>query len=209
MTGETPLDGPNDIAVFKKLMGNEPIAPLPSEIEAPVRAVIEKALQHDVSLRFATAAHMRDAIEDALITLGLRATTTHVEQVCATKLADRIAERRHFIEVSLKAAEDRSSIRGVLASIPPIDETSSDVHVNPLPANVATKPEIKPEIADELSVESVTTEPKTVAILADTRPTAAPLVLPSASASTRKPTRVPTTPTKPTSSARTNWGGIE
>ncbi len=266
MTGETPLDGPNDIAVFKKLMGNEPIAPLPSEIEAPVRAVIEKALQHDVSLRFATAAHMRDAIEDALITLGLRATTAHVEQVCATKLADRIAERRHFIEVSLKAADDRSSIRGVLASIPPIDETSSDVHVNPLPANVATKPEINPEIAAELSVESVTTEPKTspprtprwvfgalgtsaiaaaafawiafvhpsspplaviaasvapsvvasvppappsVAILADTRPTAAPLVLPSASASTRKPTRVPTTPTRPTSSARTNWGGIE
>ncbi|HEY6462332.1 MAG TPA: serine/threonine-protein kinase, partial [Polyangiaceae bacterium] len=90
LAGRTPFDGPNDAAIFRALLaGTAPVDPLPSTVREPVRVLVHRALERSPEARFPTARAMRDAIEDAMDALGLKANAVTIERLCAGKLGDR------------------------------------------------------------------------------------------------------------------------
>jgi hypothetical protein len=123
--GRPPFEGDNDIAVLRQLLGGDPVPEAPATVPAPVRAVIKKVLVRDPTERYATAAEMREALEDAMTRLGLNATPATIERVCHEVLAERIIARKGLIEECLKAADERAKIRERRAALPHVDELVS------------------------------------------------------------------------------------
>ncbi|HEY8091173.1 MAG TPA: serine/threonine-protein kinase [Polyangiaceae bacterium] len=110
VAGRTPIDGPNDAAIFRTLLaGSEPVDRLPESVPEPVRNLVHTALERSPEKRFPTARVMRDAIEDAMEHLGLRATSVTIERLCAERLGERIAERRRQVEGWMRAASARDA----------------------------------------------------------------------------------------------------
>lgn len=136
LVGRSPMDGPNDMAVLKNLVGDAPVEPLPASVPGPVRALVARALEKAPEARFPTAAAMRDAIEEAMSQLGLRASTGEIERVLRENLAERIAERRQAIEQAMRAADARA----VGSRVPVVDESSADL--------------LRPSQPDEASLEA-------------------------------------------------------
>jgi eukaryotic-like serine/threonine-protein kinase len=145
VAGRTPIDGPNDAAIFRTLLaGMEPVDRLPESVPEPVRALVHRALERAPADRFPTALAMRDAVEDAMENLGLRATSVTVERVCATKLAERIAERKRQVDGWMRAATSREA-----ASVGPASGSMGTVAAVTVPA----------EAGEDRSVVSLTQEP--------------------------------------------------
>jgi serine/threonine protein kinase len=78
LEGHPPFDGPNDVARIGGLISDRPVPPMTARVPAELRAVIAKALMRDPSQRFASAAELRVAIEDALARASLRTTNRDV-----------------------------------------------------------------------------------------------------------------------------------
>jgi serine/threonine-protein kinase len=116
VAGRTPMDGPNDAAVFRALMGDAPVDRLPDEVPEPVRTVVHRALERSPDARFPTALAMRDALEEASERLGLRGTSMALERLCAQKLGTRIAERKRTVDSWLRAANAREGEQGTPVS---------------------------------------------------------------------------------------------
>ena len=105
LASRTPIEGDNDMVVLKKLVTDEPIEPLAVSVPDAVRAVVDRALCKEPDDRWATAAAMRDAIEEAMSSLGLRATSGDIERTLREQLADRIEERKQSVEAAMRAAD--------------------------------------------------------------------------------------------------------
>jgi eukaryotic-like serine/threonine-protein kinase len=150
VAGRTPIDGPNDAAIFRTLLaGTDPVDPLPDSVPGPVRDVVHKALERSPEKRFPTARAMRDALEEAMEQLGLRATSITVERLCADRMGDRIAERKRQVEGWMRAASARDaagvgpgsgSIRTTAAVTVPDGEDRSVVSVTHEPESAMAAP---------------------------------------------------------------------
>jgi serine/threonine-protein kinase len=133
LASRTPIEGDNDMVVLKHLVSDTPIDPLPVSVPEPVRAVVEHALCKTPSDRYATAAAMRDAIEEAMAELGLRASAGDIERTLREQLADRIAERKQSVEAAMRAAD----VRAAGSSVPIVDESSTDLPRPSQPSDTA------------------------------------------------------------------------
>ncbi len=109
LCGRTPIDGPDDMHVFRALLGPDRVPPLPREVPEPVRDIVHRALSRAPADRFPSGAALRDAIEDAMHGLGLRSSPAELEGVMAAELPDRIAERRAFVQRALLEADVREA----------------------------------------------------------------------------------------------------
>jgi serine/threonine-protein kinase len=127
LAGRLPFEGANQLGTLHLLTAGKPPPPLPESIPSPVRSVVERALMHEASARFWSAAEMRSAIERAMVESGLTASTADVAAFVAEHLADRTARRREAIELALKAAAERERLNALL--VKPSGDTSSDFHV--------------------------------------------------------------------------------
>jgi serine/threonine-protein kinase len=146
VAGRTPIDGPNDAAVFRTLLGSaEPVDRLPASVPEPVRSLVHRALERAPDARFPTALAMRDAIEEAMDRVGLRANNVTVERLCSSKLADRIAERRRLVDGWVRAAAVRDA-----ATAGPASGSLGAVAAVTVPN----------EAGEDRSVVSMTQEPK-------------------------------------------------
>jgi serine/threonine-protein kinase len=136
LAGRPPIDAPNEVAVLKSLISEGPIDPLPDSVPRGVRDLVMRALSHAPDARYPTAAMMRTAVEDAMVALGLRATSGDVERVVAERLSERIAERRKFIEESVRAV----SSQGATAALDiPLEQGSSRDAVSDASVAASTK----------------------------------------------------------------------
>jgi hypothetical protein len=118
LSGVPPFDGPNQLAVLKRLTSGQPALPLPAEVPRPVAALVMRALALSPDARFATAADLQAAIESAMIAARLPCTQAHVAAFVAKHTATRAASRLEAIDLALSAAAERARVRDVLRPNP-------------------------------------------------------------------------------------------
>src|SRR4051812_9332703 len=107
VAGHAPWEPASVTTTVRRLMDQEPPRPLPADVPAVVREIIARSLVHDRDARYPTALAMRRALEDAIVQLGLRATSedvgVYVRRVCAAT----IEERRRQVAEAMETASSR------------------------------------------------------------------------------------------------------
>ena len=98
------------------LTSGQPPPPLPGSVPRPISDVVYRALEHAPANRFATAAAMQQAIEDAMVATKLGTGTAAVASFLCDHLADRGRARKETILLGLKAAADRENYASLLRS---------------------------------------------------------------------------------------------
>ena len=68
--GESPYDGPNEVATLHKLTSGAAPPPLPPGVPDAVRAVVSRALAYDATDRYETALELNLALESAMVEIG-------------------------------------------------------------------------------------------------------------------------------------------
>ncbi len=112
--GSTPYDGDTDMARLHALITGPPVTKVPNAPHPSIEALIVKALARDPEKRFATAAELRTALEDAMVKMRLRATPEDVAAFLARNTQDRIEERKRVVKLALDLAQKRDSIKDEL-----------------------------------------------------------------------------------------------
>jgi serine/threonine protein kinase/thioredoxin-like negative regulator of GroEL len=118
LSNRPPYDGENQLATLHVLTSGRPPLPLPNRVPAPVERVVMKALAFKKEDRFATAADLHRALEEAM-RAGECWTTTHdVAAFLQKNFAQRLADRKKAIELALDAAGDRAKLEQLLRPQP-------------------------------------------------------------------------------------------
>jgi serine/threonine protein kinase len=116
LAGKPPFDGDNDMQTLLLLTSGRPPPPLPQNVHPAVAAVVSKALTAVPDLRYATAAEMQLALQDATLEAG----ATSSAPAIATFIADYVAEagrkRKEAISLGIKAASDREKYAEMMRS---------------------------------------------------------------------------------------------
>ncbi|MBI5536800.1 MAG: serine/threonine protein kinase [Deltaproteobacteria bacterium] len=107
ITDRLPYEGDNALVTLHMLMSRMPPAPLPAWVPGPVASVIYGSLAHDPNRRFQSAAEMQTALEGAIQQMAGTVTPTDIARYLSEHLAERIAKRKHTIQVALEAARER------------------------------------------------------------------------------------------------------
>ncbi len=116
LSGKPPYDGENDVQTLLVLTSGRPPVPLPMSVPRPVAAVVKKALSPSPDGRFATAAEMQQAIEEAMAEAKLTTTPQAVAAFLAEHIADRAQRRKDAIALGVKAASDREKYDELMRS---------------------------------------------------------------------------------------------
>jgi serine/threonine protein kinase len=116
LSGRAPYEGANQLAIMHLLGAGMPPLPLGPEVEPAVAAVAAKALAHDPAKRYATAAELREAIENAMAIENLTTTSSQVSAFWAEHLAERAQRRRTAIENALAAVTDKTGSEAAQAA---------------------------------------------------------------------------------------------
>ncbi|MDB4935472.1 MAG: serine/threonine protein kinase [Labilithrix sp.] len=135
--GVPPYDGPNEVAMLHKLTSGALPPPLPSNVPAPVRAVVDRALGYDAEDRYSTALELNLALESCMIEIGEPTTVAVVSHYTGGLLADRKAARKRAVDTALAAAHARDADR---ASSMPMSVSTPGVPIPyaPHPAHSST-----------------------------------------------------------------------
>jgi eukaryotic-like serine/threonine-protein kinase len=114
LTGRAPFEAENELASLNLLMAGRPAVPLPPSVHPSIRALVSRALSHDLDARFATAADMQLAMERAMADAGIVTTTSNVAAFAAAHLAPYAEKRKQAIQVALAAAAERQRVRALM-----------------------------------------------------------------------------------------------
>ncbi|MGZ3449494.1 MAG: protein kinase domain-containing protein [Polyangiales bacterium] len=109
-----PYDAENQLAMLRVLTSGRPPLPLPDRVPGPVVRVVMKALSFEREDRYATAADLQRALEDAMREAECWTTTRDVATFLQNNFARRIADRKKAIELALDAAGDRANLEQLL-----------------------------------------------------------------------------------------------
>jgi serine/threonine-protein kinase len=123
LSGRPAYEGDNQLATLHLLGSGRPPVPLPDSVHPAIRDVVRKALAHAPENRYATAAAMREAIEDAMVEAMVPTTTGDVAAFATEQLVERTEKRRQSIELALAAAAERRRVEELLR--PPSDRSST------------------------------------------------------------------------------------
>ena len=129
-TGNTPYDGPTDIARLHALITGEDVKSVPNAPHPAIEKLILNALARDPEKRTASASDVRTAIEDAMVKMRIRASVEDVAAFVKEHTAERIAERARVVKLALDAAAQRGEFRAALEksslkSSPQLDDPQS------------------------------------------------------------------------------------
>ena len=114
LAGKPPYEGDNQLATLHLLGSGRPPVPLPHGVHPSIAAVVRKALSHAPENRYATAAELREAIEDAMIEAMVPANVGDVAAFAAEHMSDRAERRRQAIDIALAAAAERRRVEDLL-----------------------------------------------------------------------------------------------
>jgi serine/threonine protein kinase len=109
LSGHPPIRGQNELETLHLLTSGEPPAQL-ADVPAPVRAIVERALQYEPEDRFETASEMHLALERAIHELCGVVTAADIEASVKELLSERIQQRQNIVEKACKAADDRAEL---------------------------------------------------------------------------------------------------
>jgi len=112
--GQAPYDGPNDMARLHSLITGDEIKAVKHAPHPAVERLILKALAREPDARFATAAEMRSALEDAMVQMKVRAGAEELGAFVTEHTGERIAERKRVVKLALDAAGERQRIKDML-----------------------------------------------------------------------------------------------
>jgi len=107
LAGEFPYEGPSDYALLLAITAGKPPAPLPDAVPPAVAELVMRALDHDLTRRFATAQDLARAIEAAMPDKSGHA---DVAAFANDLLAARIeVRRRHLADAIARFEVDRGA----------------------------------------------------------------------------------------------------
>ncbi len=116
LSGKPPYDGENDVQTLMVLTSGRPPVPLPPEVNPAIAAVAKRALSIDVSHRFATAADMQQALEEAMTEAKVVTNHTAIAAFLVEHVAERTKKRKDAIAVGVKAAKERDRYAEIMRS---------------------------------------------------------------------------------------------
>jgi serine/threonine protein kinase len=111
VTGSLPYEGDDDVEVIRKLMSDEPPAPVRG-LPAPIAYVMERAMAFEAADRFPTAAAMERALESAMKELGESATDDDVAEFLRAELPDLGRKRKDVVGKAIEEARERATGSG-------------------------------------------------------------------------------------------------
>jgi hypothetical protein len=110
LVGHVPYDAPEPIAMLRRLTEGLPPARLPASVPAPIRLVVERALELDPGKRFATARDMGAALANAMLEADVFATHEDVAAFMGSHLGEGRATRSQQIEHAVRESRARMRI---------------------------------------------------------------------------------------------------
>jgi serine/threonine protein kinase len=116
LSGRAPFEAENDVATLFALSNGRPPLPLRGDVHGAVVSVVRRALSHTPHARFATAAQMQQAIEEAMVQAGLVTTAAGVAAYLAAQMGDRADKRKEAISLGLEAADEREKFAAIMRS---------------------------------------------------------------------------------------------
>jgi serine/threonine-protein kinase len=128
LAGRPPYEGDNQLATLHLLGSGRPPVPLGLEIHPAIAALVMRALSHKPENRFATAAELRAALENAMAEAMVPTTPADVAAFAAEHLRERADRRRHAIDSALVAAAERRRVEDLLR---PAGERTSMTNIAP------------------------------------------------------------------------------
>jgi serine/threonine-protein kinase len=114
LTGRCAFEGSNQLATLHLLTSGDPPDPLPSTVPRVVDAIVRRAMSHDVERRYATAAELHAALEDAIREADVATSVHDVAAFLSRHMASRTASRKEAIALAIKSAGDRSRVASLL-----------------------------------------------------------------------------------------------
>ena len=114
--GKPPFEADNEIQTLSVLSSGRPPPPLRGGVHPAVAAVVRRALSHAPDARYATAAQLQEALEEAIIQAGLSTTPATIAAYLAEQMGDKADRRKEAIALGLKAAEDREKVAAMMRS---------------------------------------------------------------------------------------------
>jgi serine/threonine-protein kinase len=114
LTGRCAFEGSNQLATLHLLTSGDPPDPLPSSVPRVVEAIVKRAMSHDVGRRYATAAELHAALEDAIREADVATSVHDVAAYLSRHMASRTASRKEAIALAIKSATDRSRVAALL-----------------------------------------------------------------------------------------------
>jgi serine/threonine protein kinase len=116
LSGKPPYDGENDVQTLLVLTSGRPPVPLPADVHPAIAAVVKRALTSAVAGRFATAADLQQALEDAIVEAKIGTNMTAVAAFLAEHVTDRAKRRKEAITIGVKAAAERDRYAEIMRS---------------------------------------------------------------------------------------------
>lgn len=133
LAGKAPYVGDNDVQTILALTSGLPPPPLPGTVPRPIADVVYHALETTPSKRFATAAALQQAIEDAMVATRLGTGTAAVASFLSDHMAERGRARKETILLGLKAAAERENYASILrSSVTTLASSASSKSSDPL-----------------------------------------------------------------------------
>jgi serine/threonine-protein kinase len=118
LSGKAPCEGENEVQTLVRLRNGPPPEPLPPAVQPAVASVVMRALDIKAEGRFATAADLQRALENAMAEAQVVTTAAGVAAFLAEQTGETLLKRKNAIAQGLKLAADRSSQRAILESAP-------------------------------------------------------------------------------------------
>jgi hypothetical protein len=116
LAGKPPYDGETDVQALMALTSGLPPVPMPPSVPSPIVAVVKRALTPSADARFATAADMQQALEEAMTEAKLATSVAAVASFLGKHVGDRAQKRKDAIAFGLKAAAERDRVAQVMRS---------------------------------------------------------------------------------------------
>jgi serine/threonine protein kinase len=126
LSGTPPFEGENEMHTILMIKNALPPPPLPDTVHPAVGAVAMRALSPIPDERFATAADMQDALENAMVEANLKTTTVAVSSFLEEIAGDHARMRKEAIALGLKLAAERDQVAEMMrANVGTTGTTSS------------------------------------------------------------------------------------
>ena len=148
------------LLALHELMTNAPYEPLHAGVPLPVRTLVDRALANDPEDRFRTAEDMRRAIESAMTSIGLVATSDDVANALGNFSRERTQRRKDAIDAAVRVAQALEKERALQNPTGPQATLSTSLQVGPamepltgppnsLPAAASSRASMKSIVASE------------------------------------------------------------
>jgi|HubBroStandDraft_1064217.scaffolds.fasta_scaffold48702_2 serine/threonine protein kinase len=116
LAGKPPYDGENDVQTLLLLTSGRPPPPLPTSVHRAIVDVVNRALSTVPDRRYATAAEMQQAIQEAMVEAKASSSAAAVASFLGEHVAEPSRKRKEAITLGVKAAADREKYEEMMRS---------------------------------------------------------------------------------------------